>query len=147
MNIPTKIFEDTLNEVVKRFLIPKLNELKMNASGKWLQSLEVENNKIRGRKYTEQLVYGRAGGKRPPIAPLEKWVQAKFGYSGTQAKSMAFAVAKKIEKEGTSWHQKGGSDLLEVLETPEVINFINEKLGNYLTTEITLEFQRQLQTI
>lgn len=146
MNVPEKIFEDILTEVVNRFLIPKFNELKMNATGEWINSLEVENNKIRGRKYTEQLVYGRNAGKLPPIAPLEKWVQAKFGYSGSQAKSMAFAVAKKIEKDGTTWKKKGGSDLLEVLETDDVINFINKKLGTYLTTEITLEFQRQLKT-
>jgi hypothetical protein len=37
----------------------------------------------------------------PPIQPLEDWVTAKLGISGDEARSVAFAVAKKIAREGT----------------------------------------------
>jgi hypothetical protein len=145
--IPKTEVERILTEVIKRFLIPKHETLGMKASGKWIESLEVEENVIRGEKYTEQLVYGRAGGSLPPINAIENWVKAKFGYSGNEAKQTAWAVAKSIEKKGTTWHQKGGSDLLEVLETQEVKDYIQQELGKYITADFKLQIQRQLQTI
>jgi hypothetical protein len=145
--IPKAEIERILLEVIKRFLIPKHEALGMKASGKWIESLEVVGNVIRGQKYTEQLVNGRAGGSLPPINAIENWVKAKFGYSGNEARQTAWAVAKSIEKKGTTWHQKGGSDLLEVLETQEVKDFINQELGKYITADFKLQIQRQLQTI
>lgn len=143
--IETQFFENILKDVIRLYLVPKHIALGQKASGNWIQKLEVDDNVIRGEKYTEQLVYGRRAGKRPPITPIEKWVNAKFGISGQQATSFAFAIANKIAKEGTTWHQKGGSDLLEVLETDEVKNYINQRLGRYLESEITLQIQRQFQ--
>ena len=145
--IETQFFENILKDVIRLYLIPKHEALGQKATGNWINKLEVQGNVIRGEKYTEQLVYGRSPGKRPPITPIENWVNAKFGISGQQATSFAFAIANKIAKEGTSWHQKGGSDLLEVLETSEVQKYINDRLGKYLENQLTLQIQRQLQTI
>ncbi len=147
MVIPDAKFEEILNDVIRLYLIPKHKELGMEATGEWINSLETKGNTIRGRKYTEQLVYGRKAGKAPPIAPLEKWVNAKFGITGKEATSFAFAISKKIAKEGTSWKQKGGSDLLEVLETRQVLDFINSKLARYFQTEISLQIIRNLQEL
>jgi hypothetical protein len=147
ITIPDATFENILNDVIKDFLIPKHKALGMEATGEWINSLETKGNVIRGRKYTEQLVYGRSAGKAPPISPLEKWVNAKFGISGKEATSFAFAISKKIAKEGTTWKKKGGSDLLQVLETKPVIDFINSKLSKYLQAEITLQIQRQLREL
>lgn len=147
MVIPDAKFEEILNEVIRLFLIPKHKELGMEATGEWINSLESKGNTIRGRKYTEQLVYGRSAGKAPPITPLEKWVTAKFGITGKEATSFAFAISKKIAKEGTSWKQKGGSDLLEVLETRAVMDFINSKLAAYFQVEISLQIQRNLSEL
>lgn len=147
MLIPDAKIEEILNDVIRLYLIPKHNELGMKATGEWVNSLEVNGNTIRGRKYTEQLVYGRRPGNAPPITPLENWVKAKFGISGKDATSFAFAISKKIAREGTTWHQKGGSDLLEVLETQEVLNYINSKIAVYFQTEITLQIQRQLREL
>lgn len=145
--IPYTEIERILTEVVKRFLIPKHKQLGMETTGRWINSLEVKGNVIRGEKYTEQLVYGRNAGTLPPVNAIERWVNAKFGYGGPEARSTAWAIAKSIEKKGTTWKRKGGSDLLEVLETPEVINFINQELKNHLTTEVKLQLQRELQKI
>ena len=147
ITIETQFFENILKDVIRLYLIPKHEALGQKATGNWIEKLEVQGNVIRGEKYTEQLVYGRKPGKRPPITPIENWVNAKFGISGQQATSFAFAIANKIAKEGTSWHQKGGSDLLEVLETNEVQNYINSKLASYLEIQITLQIQRQLQEL
>lgn len=38
--------------------------------------------------------------RRPPIEPIERWVKAKIGLQGAQARSMAFAVAKNLSKVG-----------------------------------------------
>lgn len=149
--IPEHIILKTMQEVIDRYLIPKFNELGMNATGEWLNNVKPasEPNKgiIKGRSYTEQLVYGRKPGRRPPIEPLERWVTAKFGIGSDQARGMAFAIANKIANEGTTWYQKGGSDLLEALEQPEVIEFVNSQIGDYLSSQVQLEIVRDLKEV
>jgi hypothetical protein len=147
--IPDTLLNEIMNEVINRWLIPKFNELGMNATGEWLSSLEVrtEVNKgeIWGRQYTEQLVYGRKPGNRPPIAPIERWVNAKLNIHGPEGRSMAFAIANKIAQEGTSWYQQGGTDLIEVLSQPEVTDYVNSRVGNYLQAEAQLQIVRDLK--
>jgi hypothetical protein len=52
--------------------------------------------------YGVDFVFGEGSkpSKRPPIAPIEKWVRAKIGLQGAAAKSMAFAVATKLKQVG-----------------------------------------------
>lgn len=142
--------ENVLDKVLTLFLIPRFRELGMEASGEWLQNLEKvagENSgTIRGRQYSEQLAKGREPGKLPPISALERWVTAKFGVTGPQATSMAWAVAKKIEKEGTSWYQKGGSNLLEVFEEPRTLQYIQDELSGIIKFRIAEQLQRNAQT-
>lgn len=38
----------------------------------------------------------------PPVAPLTDWVERKLGLKGAEAKGVAFAIARKIAKEGTT---------------------------------------------
>lgn len=140
-----------MDSVVERFLIPKFHELGMSATGNWLQSLETEargnTGVIRGQDYSYYLVNGRRPGARPPIAPIEQWVNDKLGISGSQGLGIAFAVANKIAQEGTSWYEKGGSDLLEVLESEEVVNFIRNEYRNLVQIQVKAEIQRTIKTI
>ena len=104
--------------VVDNFLIPKFNELNMNASGEWLGALSVKgvnNNRgeIWGKDYTYYLEHGRSGGTMPPIQAIEQWVKDKFKLSGKEATQRAWAVAMKIKKEGTKYYPQG-TDLIEV---------------------------------
>lgn len=149
-DIPDAIVRDALNKAID-VLIQKHRALGMEATGDWIDSLDavvgVNAGEIWGADYTEQLVFGREPGRRPPIAPLERWASAKFGVSGKEARSMAFAVATKIAKEGTSWYEKGGSDLLEVLDDPEVVNTFYSEIGTYLQVVVTEELTRELQTL
>ncbi|MGL5233832.1 MAG: hypothetical protein ACRC8Z_03620 [Empedobacter falsenii] len=146
MFFTTNEIEAVLQKVIDNFLIPRFRELDMNATGEWLSSLEVEsgndNGKIRGRDYSEYLTKGRRPGGLPPINQLVKWVNAKLGIYGQEATSAAWAISKKIQKEGTSWYKKGGSDLLEVLEEPKTIQFIQDELGAIATVKITEQLQR-----
>ena len=52
--------------------------------------------------YGVDFVFGEGSkpSRRPPIAPIEKWVRAKIGLQGAAAKSMAFAVATNLKKVG-----------------------------------------------
>lgn len=147
--IPEHIILETMQTVIDRWLLPKFDELGMNATGEWKENVHAlaEPNKgiISGRNYTEQLVYGRKPGKMPPVEPLIRWAQAKFGVDYQTATQIAWGTAKKIQQDGTTWFQKGGSDLLEVLEQPEVIDYINSQIGNYLTAEVQLQFTRDLK--
>lgn len=148
MIVPEELIRETLTEVVERFLKPKFIALGMNASGDWLKSLEVRTSLNRGEiwglDYTYYLVNGRSPGKRPPIAPLVRWVGNKFGYSGQQAVSTAFAVAHKIANEGTEYYPNG-TDLLEVLESQEVQQFINKKIGDYILQETQIRITRMIK--
>lgn len=138
--------EEIIQEVVDKFLIPRFMSLGMNATGAWLKSLEVraEGDKvfILANKYTEQLVFGRKPGKLPPVSELEKWVNAKLGIYGKEAKQMAWAISVKIKQEGTTWYQKGGSDLLEILDEPHVLKFISERVAANHRLEIANELKR-----
>ena len=52
--------------------------------------------------YAVVVEYGRTPGRRmPPVAALIPWVRLRFGIADeSEAKGVAFAVAKVIEKEG-----------------------------------------------
>lgn len=147
IRIPDELIISTMQGVIDLFLKPKFNELGMSASGQWLDSLEarVVNGvgEIWGMDYTYWLANGRKPGKAPPIAPLISWVNAKFGIGGNEAKSIAFAVAAKIKKEGTNYYPEG-TDLLEVLNSKEVLDYIYSKFQESVTVEINKILKKQI---
>jgi hypothetical protein len=137
--------ETILNEVIDKFLIPRYKELGMEASGNWARQLEVRTKpnggQIWGEKYSEQLVYGRRPGKMPPVNAISRWLQQK----GINANP--WAVAKVIAEKGTTWYQRGGSDLLEALKDPETINYLNSKIAGFLQARVRLELIRNTKEI
>lgn len=147
LRIPDELIIQTIQGVIDNFLNPKFIELGMNASGQWLNTLEPRvnqgNGEIWGMDYTYWLANGRKPGKRPPVSVLIPWVNAKFGIGGKEAVSIAWAVAKKIENEGTEYYPQG-TDLLEILHSPEVINYIYSQLQEGFTVEINKILIKQL---
>lgn len=145
----TKIIE-VMQGVIDNYLKPKFIELGMNASGDWLNSVEpraeLNRGEIWGLDYTYYLANGRAGGNRPPIAPLVRWVGYKLGLTGKEATSAAFAIATKIAKEGTDYYPEG-TDLIEVLQSKEVAGYINKNIGDYIRTEVGLLILRRTKEI
>jgi len=144
-----ELIQETLNEVLEKFLKPKFIDLGMNASGDWLNSLQVRvidkhKAEILGLDYTRYLVNGRKPGKPPPIAPIIRWVGYKFGYSGKEAISTAYAVRTKIAQSGTSYFPDG-TELLEVLQSKETIDFINHKIKQKLLEKVKLEIIRIIE--
>ena len=133
--------------VIDLYLIPRFNELGMNATGNWIESLEARavdgNGAIYGLDYTYWLQNGRAPGAMPPVSALIPWVNAKLGKSGREGVSIAWAVAKKIQKEGTNYYPEG-TDLLDVLSSKEVIDYVYGQFGEAFKVEINKLLIKQL---
>ena len=145
-----------IGEVVEKFLVPRFMELNMNASGEWLNNLEViaTNNReavIRGRDYSYYLVRGRGANKDQSLEGLRKWAVwagNTFIKEWVRNKGLAadpIAVAMSIAKKGTSWKRKGGSDLLEVLTEPDTVKFIEERLRMVVQPRIVEALQRNAE--
>lgn len=119
-------------------------------------SVEVRSEEvgvIRGRDYSEWLAKGRAPNKdQDPIA-LRNWA-VYFGNTvikdWADAKGITIppvAIAYKIARDGTTWHKKGGSDLLEVLTSSEVIGYIERELIGIVKVRVKNQFERTLKKI
>ena len=113
-----------------------------NATYRTSKSLEVKEseNKISlvatagNRAPIHTLEVGRPAGKRPPIAPLKEWAEAKFGYVGKEASAVAWAVSTKIMKEGTERHTNN----VDIYSTPkeEAVAEIKKVLFTEIKNEI-----------
>jgi len=147
MDIGENKIKEVMQSVIDSYLIPKFNELGMNASGDWINALEARANgnigEIWGLDYTRYLVNGRASGTPPPVQPLVRWVGFKLGLSGTEALGAAFAIRNKIAQEGTEIYKQGGTDLLEILQSKEVLDFVNNQIKDIIVKEISLKIIRQ----
>ena len=124
----------------------------MSATGRWLSSLETEAREpnigvIRGRDYTEYLAHGRGPGGMPPVSQIEKWVNAKLGLFGSEATSAAWGIAKTIQAEGTTWYKLGGTELIDILNSDEVITFIQNEYRELIKVQVQIAFQRDLKEI
>lgn len=100
--------EITINEVEKfnDSIRDALNSKNISDTGEAANSLFIEHGadfvQSIGIFYIEFLDTGRAPGKFPPIEPLKDWAKSKFGADDKEATSIAFAVAHKIKKLGTT---------------------------------------------
>lgn len=145
--------EKIIWNVIDEFLIPNFNENDMNATGEWIATLEARvetsDGKVRGeiwgRDYTEGLVNGQPPGTFVEVHKLERWAIHKFGMFGDDARNFAYAVQRNIYKRGTNSYPMG-TNLLEVLEKPEVIEYVqNQVKGEYIKSvrsEIMRNFRK-----
>lgn len=89
-------------------IIDDLNSGKKNATGDLAKSLKVEASELGGivsvrfkaKSHWKYVDGGRKPGTRPPIGPLQRWVQVKLGKDEEDSKRMAFAIANNIKKNG-----------------------------------------------
>lgn len=131
-------------------LIDKYDSLGMRASGKWADELEyvIENNEkvvIKGMDYTEQLVNGRRPGGMPPVDDIHQWMLDKKTFSGDRSKSRAWAIAKSIANSGTVYYRDGGTDLLEVLEDPSIVEEFYNILGDHIRIVIAEQLTNDIK--
>ncbi|MCB0515185.1 MAG: hypothetical protein KDD49_03870 [Bacteroidetes bacterium] len=132
-------------EQIRKDLIQRHNELNMKASGRWEKSLETEVKltpygaiaTVMGEPYSYQLVHGRKPGKFPPIKAIMQWIEDKGIkpiYDNISTSSLAFLIARKIAQEGTKYFQQGGTDLVSSVITPQRVQLIIDKVGDFQTT-------------
>jgi len=149
ITIDDDILKAAMQGVIDEFLIPKFISLGMNASGKWIESLEADavNGKgyIRGQYYSYWLKNGRAPSNGlPPYGPIFEWVGNKLGLSGAAQVSATWAVRQKIKKEGTNYYPDG-TDLLDVLESNEVNQYIYSKIKAGVAGKLTVEIKKRIK--
>lgn len=147
VKISEQLYLNVLQGVIDNFMKPRFIELGMSATGQWLNTIQPRivqgRGEIWGMDYSYFLANGRAPGRRPPVSALLPWVNAKFGIGGQEALSIAFAVATKIGNEGTRFYPDG-TDLLEILNSNEVKQYIYTNLGQALTVEISAILRKQI---
>jgi hypothetical protein len=148
-----------IQKVVNDVLIRRFTELGMNATGQWIESLEVvaKDNKgiIRGQNYTEYLAKGRRPNVNQDPKSKAKWAvgMAKKNPEFIQwlrirgLTEYGIQIAYNIADKGTTWHQKGGTDLIEILTETKTLEIINNEIQQKITASITKELQRQINEI
>lgn len=153
--VSDEILTQTLQEVVDNFLIPKFISLGMNTSGSWIKALRVEvvngTGYIKGKDYTIYLNFGRGPNKDQSEEGLKKWAYW-YGVNvlkpWASSKGLVFnniiAVAYSIAKKGTKVRMER-QDFLNILESPEVRQYIYTKIKQNVSGQIRLEIVRRLK--
>ena len=148
---------ETMQWVVDDILIPHFMQLGLDATGEWRESLNVradgQTGIINGRKYTDQLVYGRKPNADQSHQAKAKWAYGMANYNDGFKKwlqvrglnDFGFQVAYKIADVGTNIYQNGGTDLLEILETPEVQKKITQRFQGLITAKVQLMLEREIK--
>jgi len=114
-------------------------------SGEWERGLTITSqpNKVSLEGYT--YLAGRSAGKQPPVQNILDWVKQKGiqPNEGTQT-GLAWAIAKKIAKEGTD--RQSSLKIYEEVITPQRIDDIIKKVTQFniglfvdtITSELTI---------
>ena len=95
---------DTVEELKKQSYVGATNQLR---SGWDHTNPVISDDKITASitndsSHAINRIAGRSRGKPPPIDPIELWVKKKLKLPAGQARGVAFAISKKIAKEGTN---------------------------------------------
>ena len=116
----------------------------VNASGALAESIKYTIDgyrlKVQGNDYIYYLQNGRKPGGRPPIKVIRQWIDDKGIVPEKGSKdSLAWAIAKKIEQEGTTIYKAGGSDLVSGIFNETLRNSIENDFANIVFSEISSE--------
>lgn len=133
---------DKLKEDIKTKPVTKYGVV--NASGKLADSVryEVYDNGVRvyALDYIYYLQFGRKFGKFPPRSVIRKWIDDK-GINPTDISkdSLAFLIARKISRQGTTIFQQGGSDLVSGVIESEFFTNLTQQLIDTFVAELSSE--------
>lgn len=133
-------------ERAKVRLIEKYDQLDLRASGKWAETLETRlvgiKGQILGEFYSEYMVKGRKPGAAPPVRAIYQWMLDKKTFRGEKSLGRAIAISKSIGAQGTVAYREGGTDLLEILDDPEMIAEFTAELQTAMEIRIAEELRR-----
>ena len=153
MHLSDEVILNVVQGVIDDILKPKFIELGMNASGTWLNSLEARVNgntgEIWGMDYTYYLANGRGENEDQDDASIHwwaKWATATFIGQWVADKGidkrLTFPIAYSIAKNGTKSYPNG-TDLLEVLNSDEVSEYIKDRIGRFLIRSIQVDILKR----
>ena len=80
------------------------------------------------------LVYGRSSGKPPPVEVIIPWVERKLNVPAEQVESVAWAIVKKIAKEGTAIFSDRAKGLELEIILADLYDKLSEKVFNFEAT-------------
>lgn len=123
----------------------------INATGKSSDSLRYEASEdhftLYGDKSFVWMEQGRAPGGQPPLDNIVDWVEAKGIQpdEGTQ-ESLAWAIVKKIEREGTKAFQSGKrrdvySSVITQARIDAFITIVSARIGRSVKTDLLYQLQ------
>lgn len=147
MSEDDKIIREEIDAILSD--IRKLYEASgKKASGEFGKGLEAiyEPNKgtIRGFVY----LAGRKAGKMPPVGAILNWLKIRGIRSvrkNQSVRSLAWAIAKKIAKEGTK--QENALKIYEEVITPQRINKIIDRVAKLNVNRIITEIRAELEVL
>lgn len=131
---------ELFNDSIKEALTTK----RINTTKEAYNSLrvEVDNNSVKsiGIFYLEFLDTGRGPGKKPPFAPILKWVMDKTGLSKNEAWGLAIYVQNKIADVGTEIFRYNS----EGIELNEKVELLRQNLKEKLSKEVKFQLIQRL---
>lgn len=153
MNLSDEVILDVVQGVIDDILKPKFISLGMNASGQWLDSLEARVSNGVGEIWAMDYTYYLANGRGPntdnddvSIHRWAKWATATFigKWAADKGidKRLAFPISYSIAKNGTKSYPEG-TDLLEVLNSDEVNEYIKDRIGRFLIQSIQVDILKR----
>lgn len=143
------IITDALKEFSKGFIKDLKQEQQdkgMTASGLSSQSLRSvigkDSAQIYGSDYWKYQTGGRGPGGMPPVQSIENWIISKGIPVAGSVEGMAWAIAKKIEKNGTDVFEgkRDGVQFSEIVK--KNLEILSKSVLKDTITTITQEFKK-----
>lgn len=142
-----KLIVERLQQAIKEKPVTKYGAV--NASGDLAKSVRYEVDDRGLRVFAADYIYyvntGRRPGKFPPIDSIKQWIEDKRLSFDIPIDSLAFLIARKISKKGTTAWEQGGTDLVESVVTPELLKEIADKVILEVVREIKSDILKSYQ--
>jgi hypothetical protein len=144
ITLTEQLVNDIKTKLIQRLGVSGSFSSPVNASGQLADSIKYTIDgyrlKIQGNDYIYYLQNGRKAGGRPPIKVIRQWIDDKGILPNKGSKdSLAWAIAKKIEEEGTTIWKAGGSDLVSGIFNEALQQSIEADFANLIASEISSE--------
>jgi len=150
MNNSNEIIKAEIDSIIEDILTMYEDSGK-RTSGQFGEGLQAvySNNGNTVQLFGYGYLAGRKAGKMPPVKAIETWVINKGLAASANASGLAWAIAKKISKEGTK--KENHLPIYDRVITPQRIDEIIKKVSQFnvdlFINEITAEFKKLTSNI
>lgn len=129
-------------------IINAYNQSGKKTSGNFEDQLEVKDKGNSIELWGVGYLAGRPAGKMPPVQEIENWITLKGIQpieSNMTTSSLAWAIAKKIAKEGTA--KESYLPIYDLIITPQRIDSIIDKVSTFHTQQFVHSVTVRLMAI